>query len=219
MRILLIFIPIVFFFGCSAHTNTAIRLSANQDKIAQYQDQLQDWKYIVHQDGWTEKNINKIAKWSRSYVKYVFEKEKNQVKPEENGYNLSLWEYLCADHWVTPKEFIHLKQFTGDCDDIGAFMWSTFKALDYPHEIRIVMYEIPFLNIGHVLVNVQLPGGKWKLLESTPMAGLEYVDRLFYKKIVEFDEDKIVTDNKFRSSSRCSAIVAWQYRVKEEGWY
>ncbi len=217
VRCLIIIIAILSCSGCFRFTGGVISTPSDNLKAIQFKKDIHVWREIVKNDGWTPETIDNISKWSRGYVRYAFEFEKLQTKPKENPYDLYLWDILCSDHWVTPKEFIHLKQFRGDCDDIGPFLWSVYKALDYPYIVRVAWYQAKPLGAGHVLLRIQMPSGEWKLIESTPMGGLEYVDRLLYKRVVEFDDNEIIANSNFYASDRYKAILDWQLRVKHEG--
>lgn len=127
-----------------------------------YENQIKDWQQRVQEEGWTENLINDVYHGSIKLTRYKTEK---------------------GDYWDTPNEFIS-NGFEGDCEDMAAFIWGSFKMLNYPHEIRIrgVMTSTG----DHALTVIEMPDGKWKTLESVPLntIGGEWI---FYRTFAEWD--------------------------------
>lgn len=89
------------------------------------------------------------------------------------------------DYWMTYHEF--LKNFRGDCEDISAFMFGTFKRLRYPKDVRLRIVRTP--SGDHAVLMVELPNGKWKMFNSIPMP-LDF-DIALSRTVVEWDENNI----------------------------
>ena len=140
-----------------------------------YYEQIRDWQDRVRQEGWTRNLLDDVVKGCLRLAKYRLEKD---------------------DHWDTPREFME-KGFQGDCEDIAVFILATLKRLGYEKPVRVM--AVKTLMGDHALVKVALPRGDWKTYETVPVP-LGEVDRLFYRPIVEFDEERILYYEKKRSS-------------------
>jgi hypothetical protein len=131
-----------------------------------YHEQIRDWQKRVQEEGWSRQRVDEVVKGCLRLVLY---------EPEEN------------DHWDTPQEFID-KGFRGDCEDIAVFIMATLRRLNYPNGVRIL--GVRTLLGDHAVLKVEMPGGKWKMYETVPVPLCEF-DRLFYRPIVEFDEENV----------------------------
>jgi len=84
-------------------------------------------------------------------------------------------------------------EFNGDYEDIGSLIFGTFKRLEYPYKVRLLIVEtIQFSD--HLLVKVELPDGRWKKYDTVKLF-LSEIDGLFYRPKIEFDENHIWTYN------------------------
>ena len=150
----------IIFFGCS--------FGRDPDVVRrQYLEQIQDWQERVKREGWTRELIDEVARETALLASYRSES---------------------ADHWSTPNEFLEAG-LRGDCEDIAAGIYGSFKRLGYPHEVRLL--GVSAVGGDHVLVKVQLPSGEWKMYESV-YPWNSFVDWLFYRPFVEFDTEHIV---------------------------
>lgn len=132
-----------------------------------YYDQIKEWQRRIKKDGWTKNTIDEVMDQCIVLAKYRMEK---------------------IDHWDTPKEFME-NGFQGDCEDIAVFMMATLKRLNYPHKVHVVAVSTWLRD--HAILKVEMPNGKWKNYETVPLP-FQGIDRLFYKPIVEFDENEII---------------------------
>jgi hypothetical protein len=133
--------------------------------------QIKNWEKKIKKDGWSIRLIHEIYWDSIHLADYDYDSS-----DINNG-----------DYWFTPKEFIE-NDFHGDCEDISVFIWSIFKKLKYPHQIRIriVMGTIG----GHALIMIELPNGEWKQFESV-LLNIPGGEFIWYRGTCEFDEKNI----------------------------
>jgi transglutaminase-like putative cysteine protease len=132
-----------------------------------YENRVKDWQERIKKEGWTKTNIDKIINYCVKISRY---------RPEEN------------DYWYTPKEMID-NGFWGDCEDIASLMFGTLKRLHYPYPVRIRVVNT--FTGGHAVLRVHLPDKTWAQYETVPSLYKYPLDRLFWKPIYEFDENKI----------------------------
>ncbi|MEE9544688.1 MAG: hypothetical protein V3V55_03705, partial [Rhodospirillales bacterium] len=133
-----------------------------------YYEQIRDWQKRIKEEGWADNLVDDVVNQIVKISKYRKEKE---------------------DHWDTPNEFIR-RGFQGDCEDIAIFMMGTLKQLKYPYHIRILAVET-LTGDHHAILKVEMPDRKWKIYEAVPIP-LSEIDQLFYKPLVEFDEENII---------------------------
>ncbi len=156
-------------FGCS--------LARDPDVVRrQYLEQIKDWQERVRREGWTRQLVDDVAKGTALLSSYRHEEE---------------------DHWATPNEFLEAG-LRGDCEDIAAGIYGSFKRLAYPYGIRILGVEAA--GGDHALVKVQLPSGEWQIYESVyPWNSL--IDWIFYRPFVEFDAQHIAWAGRRKSKN------------------
>jgi hypothetical protein len=136
----------------------------------QYLDQIRDWQERVKHEGWTTELIDEVARQTALMSSY---------RGEE------------IDRWDTPNEFVDAG-LCGDCEDIAAGIYGSYKRLGYPYDVRLVGVMAGFGD--HALVKVQLPSGKWKTYETIyPWNSI--VDWIFYRPFVEFNAYQIEASN------------------------
>jgi len=162
-RYLILILILIFTNGCAAFHQPVAPNKIN----GEYYNQIKEWQGRIKQEGWSKNTVDKIMDQCIVLVKYKTEK---------------------TDYWDTPKEFMQ-NGFQGDCEDIAIFMMATLKKLDYPHKVRVVAVSTWLRD--HAILKVQMPKGNWKNYETIPMP-FQGIDRLFYKPIVEFDENEII---------------------------
>jgi hypothetical protein len=143
-----------------------------------YEEQIKDWQERIQQEKWSENLIDEIVQTSQVFAKYTIDKNPNYR-----------WK---NDYWFTPKEMIEA-EFKGDCEDIGSLIFGTFKRLNYPFDVRMLIVETIQLS-DHLLVKVELPDGRWKKYDPVKLF-LSEIDALFYRPTVEFDQNHIWTYN------------------------
>jgi len=90
------------------------------------------------------------------------------------------------DYWKTYQEF--LEDFKGDCEDITVFMYGTLKRLGYSKGIRLRIIRMPLGD--HSVLMVELPNGRWKMYNSTPLP-LDFSDIALSRTMVEWDDKNI----------------------------
>lgn len=132
-----------------------------------YRLQIETWQQKIRQKGWSEALVDEIMTTCVMLSKY-------EPDPKDQ------------DVWMTYQEFT--ETFQGDCEDIATFMYGTLKRLDYPRDVRLRILRMPLGD--HVVVMVQLPGGRWKMFNSVPIAG-DIIDIAVSRTLVEWDDDKI----------------------------
>ncbi|MEW6668902.1 MAG: hypothetical protein AB1512_27145 [Thermodesulfobacteriota bacterium] len=132
-----------------------------------YFDQIKEWQKRIQENGWSRQDLDDVVQGCLKYVKYEAETD---------------------DHWDTPQEFMN-KGFRGDCEDIAVFMMATLRRLQYPRSVRIL--AVKTLMGDHAVLKVEMPDGSSKMYETVPVPLIE-IDQLFYRPIVEFDENTIV---------------------------
>ena len=158
----------MMFFGCS--------FGRDPDVVRrQYLEQIQDWQERVKREGWTRELIDDVARDTALLSSYRSED---------------------TDHWSTPNEFLEAG-LRGDCEDIAAGIYGSFKRLGYPHEIRIL--GVATVGGDHALVKVQLPSGEWMVYE-TVYPWNSFIDWIFYRPFVEFNTENIAWANSKQSS-------------------
>ena len=140
----------------------------------QYMEQIKDWQERVKKEGWTRELIDDVARETALLASYRGEDE---------------------DHWDTPDEFFEAG-LRGDCEDIAAGIYGSFKRLDYPYDVRIL--GVAAVGGDHALVKIQLPSGEWKVYESV-YPWNSFIDWIFYRPFVEFNADHIAWAGKKRS--------------------
>jgi hypothetical protein len=149
----------MMFFGCS--------LGRDPDVVRrQYLEQIKDWQERVKTEGWTRELIDDVARETALFASYRSES---------------------VDHWSTPNEFL-AAGLVGDCEDIAAGIYGSFKRLGYPHDVLIL--GVSAVGGDHMLVKVRLPSGEWKIYESV-YPWNSFVDWIFYRPFVEFNTDHI----------------------------
>ena len=164
MKKLMAILPIFFFTaGCMAFYQPA----PNRIDGLYYQ-QIKDWQNRIQKEGWVETLVDEVVDQCLKFSKFR----------QDQG-----------DHWDTPKEFMK-RGFQGDCEDIAIFMMATLRRLEYPHHVRVLAVET-LVGDHHAVLKVEMPDTKWKIFETLPMP-LNEIDRLFYKPIVEFDDNHII---------------------------
>jgi hypothetical protein len=164
----LILLFCMMFFGCS--------FGRDPDVVRrQYLEQIKDWQERVKREGWTRELIDDVAKDTALLSSYRGED---------------------TDHWSTPDEFLEAG-LRGDCEDIAAGIYGSFKRLGYPHEIRIL--GVATVGGDHALVKVQLPSGEWMVYESV-YPWNSFIDWVFYRPFVEFNTEHISWVNSKQSS-------------------
>lgn len=157
----IIFIFLFVFTGCSpAYFQPK---SPGQD----YRWLIENWQQRVRKEGWSEPLVDNIT---RSCIQL----SKFEPDPEDD------------DHWETYGEF--LEDYTGDCEDIAAFMYGTLKRLGYPGDVRIRIIRMPAGD--HAVLMVKLPSGRWKMFNSVPMPG-DIFDIALSRMLVEWDDENI----------------------------
>jgi hypothetical protein len=159
----ILFIFCTLLFGCS--------FARDPDIVRrQYLEQIRDWQERVKREGWTTELIDDVARETALMASYKGEDE---------------------DRWATPNEFVDAG-LRGDCEDIAAGIYGSFKRLGYPYDVRILGVLAAFGD--HALVKVQLPSGEWKTYETIyPWNSI--VDWIFYRPFVEFNVYQIVASN------------------------
>lgn len=140
----------------------------------EYEEQIIDWQERVKKEGWTNRTIKSIYRDAVSMTTYKFD----DVIPGQR------WP---GDHWDTPDEFIE-NGLAGDCEDISGFIWSTFKRLKYPYQIRIL--GVMAMATDHALGNIELSNGEWLMLESV-QANSVFGEWIFYRPFAEWDINQI----------------------------
>lgn len=172
----LIIFPLLFIFCSCAALYQPPRLHEGGGIKVKYEDQIKDWQQRVQQEKWSENLVDEIVRTSQVFAKYT-----NDKNPDYRWKN---------DYWFTPREMIEA-DFKGDCEDIGSLIFGTFKKLNYPHEVRLLIVEtIQFSD--HLLVKIKLPDGRWKKYDTVKLF-LSEIDALFYRPKIEFDENQIWT--------------------------
>jgi len=141
-----------------------------------YEEQIKDWQERVRKEKWSENLVDEIVQTSQVFAQYTPDKN-----PDYRWKN---------DYWFTPQEMIDAN-LQGDCEDIGSLIFGTLKKLDYPYEVRLLIVETIQLS-DHLLVNVELPDGRWKKYETVKLF-LSEMGALFYRPKIEFDENHIWT--------------------------
>jgi len=135
------------------------------DVKAQYLEQIKEWQQRQQKEGWTIDLVDNILEGTKWLTSYVFDE---------------------GDHWDTYKE-ISNKGLMGDCEDKAVAMIGSLKYLGYPHRamVRIVTTMQP---ADHAIVVVEMPDGNIREYDSITSS---FLDRMFYRKVVDFDEKEI----------------------------
>ena len=166
---------LMLFLCCScAVYSQPPRLHDGSGIKVKYEQRIKDWQKRIKREGWSEKLVDEIVQTVQVFAQYT---------PDKNPSNRGE-----ADYWFTPKEMI-AADFKGDCEDIGSLTYGTLKGLRYPHGVRLLIVST-LLPIDHILVRVELPGGKWKNYETVNVLFSE-IDGIFYQPLLEFDENHI----------------------------
>ena len=131
-----------------------------------YRWEIELWQKRIQKEGWNESLLDSIMNKCLMIAKY--EKDSD------------------GDYWKTYREFI--KDFSGDCEDITVFMYGTLKILAYPKGIRLRIIRMPLGD--HAVLMVELPNGRWKMFNSTPMPGDRF-DIAVSRTLVEWDDKNI----------------------------
>ena len=139
-----------------------------------YYEKIKEWQLRIKDEGWSEGLVTDVVRNLTKLAKYRKD------------------EY---DSWDTPKEFIG-RGFEGDCEDIAIFVMGTLKRLEYPYLVRVL--AVSTSDQDHALLRVRLPEGDWKIYDTMSFP-LKEIDRLFYRPIVEFDENDIIYFEKKRT--------------------
>ncbi len=160
MKSIILVLFALMIFGCSC--------ARDPDVVRrQYLEQIRDWQERVKKEGWTRELIDDVATGTALLASYRW---------EEN------------DHWSTPNEFLEAG-LRGDCEDIAAGIYGSFKRVGYPYDVRIL--GVGAVGGDHALVKIQLPSGEWKVYESV-YPWNSFIDWVFYRPFVEFNTDRIV---------------------------
>ncbi|MEA1947873.1 MAG: hypothetical protein U9N83_11310 [Thermodesulfobacteriota bacterium] len=131
-----------------------------------YRWAIENWQKRIQKESWNEALIDNIMSSCLMISKYEM----------ESG----------DDYWKTYQEF--LKDFSGDCEDIAIFMYGTLRRLGYPKGIRLRVIRMPLGD--HTVLMVELPNGRWKMFNSTPMPG-DFFDIAVSRTLVEWDDRNI----------------------------
>jgi hypothetical protein len=131
-----------------------------------YRWEIELWQKRIQKEGWNESLLDNIMSTCLLIARY--EKDSDD------------------DYWKTYQEFI--KDFSGDCEDITVFMYGTLKRLAYPKGIRLRIIRMPLGD--HAVLMVELPNGRWKMFNSTPMPGDRF-DIAVSRTLVEWDDKNI----------------------------
>jgi hypothetical protein len=183
----LFIVPLLLIFCSCAALYQPPKLHEGGGIKVKYEDQIKDWQERVQQEKWSENLVDEIVETSQVFAKYTTDKNP--------GYR---WK---NDYWFTPREMIEA-DFNGDCEDIGSLIFGTFKKLNYPYDVRLLIVEtIQFSD--HLLVKIELPDGRWKKYETVKLF-LSEMDAIFYRPKVEFDENHIWTYNMKRTGKEGS---------------
>jgi hypothetical protein len=151
----------VLLSGCAGTMN------ADTERIHPvYQEKIREWQMRIQREGWSENHVHLILVQFRGLSTYHME---------------------FRDHWDTPKEFIQ-KGFSGDCEDIAAFMMGSLKRLGYPHEVNILVVHNIFED--HAMLRVEMPGGGWRVYDVVKK-NIPVVEESALKPVVEFNEKKV----------------------------
>ena len=150
---------ILLLFLCSCITAQPPKLLTDSNKDIPYKYRIEQWQKRIHKEGWTISLVDEIVNSCKSYSSYT---------PDS------------IDHWDTFKEIVS-NHFYGDCEDIAVLMMGTFKLLNYPYDVRILIVDVAGSNLDHALFKIRLPNGKWMIYETLSSSSL-------YLPLVEFDE-------------------------------
>jgi hypothetical protein len=177
-------IPLILLFCSCAALYQHPRLHEGDGIKVKYEEQIKDWQERIKKDGWSENLVDEIVDTSQVFVRYTSDKN-----PDYRWKN---------DYWYTPEEMIDA-DFKGDCEDIGILIYGTLKKLKYPHDVRLLVVGT-IQPAEHLLVNVEMSDGRWKKYETVKMF-LSEIDSIFYRPMLEFDEDHIwIYDLKFKKN-------------------
>lgn len=149
-------------FSCATFTQP-------KNPVEQYEKYIIDWQKRIKRDGWSENLIDEIVRSCISVMSYSSEFEKGD------------------DYWATPKE-IKANGMKGDCEDFGVMMMASLKMLNYPYRVRLQAIRTPMTD--HAMLNTELPNGRWKRYNTTPVPGGEF-DIALSIILFEWDEDNI----------------------------
>jgi hypothetical protein len=172
-RISILIYCLIFLSSCATYYQSP-ELHKGEGIKVKYEDQIKEWQKRMKEDGWTNELVDEIASTIQSFVQY-----NSDDRPDYK------WK---DDYWYTPGEMIEA-EFKGDCEDIGILLYGTLKKLRYPHVVRLVILETIQWD-EHLMVKVQMPNGNNKFYETVDVLGIQ-VDQLFYRPMIEFDEDNI----------------------------
>ena len=172
----LIIIPFLLILCSCAALYQPPKLHEGGGIKVKYEEQIKDWQERVRKEKWSENLVDEIVQTSQVFAKYTPDKN-----PDYRWKN---------DYWFTPQEMIDAN-FKGDCEDIGSLIFGTLKKLNYPYDVRLLIVETIQLS-DHLLVNVELPDGRWKKYETVNLF-LSEMGALFYRPKIEFDENHIWT--------------------------
>lgn len=153
---------VLFLFTCGCATEGTTQRERIQPV---YRQKIEEWQMKIRSEGWSDSQVHSILKHFRGLATYRME---------------------IQDHWDTPKEFIQ-KGFTGDCEDITAYMMGTLKRLGYPYPIRILIVRNLFED--HALLLLQMPEGRWEVYDVV-RRDVPSLQIKLLKPIVAFDEKR-----------------------------
>ena len=130
-----------------------------------YRYAIENWQERIKIEGWTKGLVDDVVGTCIECSKYQHEDD---------------------DYWKTPQEFT--RDFKGDCEDIGGFIYGTFKILKYPNLMRLRAIRMP--TGDHVVFRIEVPEKKWRTYNTVPMP-LDFVDLALSRVIVEWDDKNI----------------------------
>jgi hypothetical protein len=187
----LIMIPLLLMLGSCAVMYQPPKLHEGGGIKVEYEEQIKDWQERVRKEKWSESLVDEIVQTSQVFARYTIDEDPNYR-----------WK---NDYWFTPLEMINAN-FNGDCEDIGSLIFGTFKKLNYPYDVRLLIAGT-IQTTDHLLVNIELPDGRWKKYETVKLF-LSELDGIFYRPKVEFDESHIWIYDPIGTSREVSAMWA-----------
>ncbi len=174
---ILFMIPLLLILNSCAALYQSPKLHEGGGIKVKYEEQIKDWQERVKKEKWSENLVDEIVQTSQVFAQYTTDKN-----PDYRWKN---------DYWFTPLEMINAN-FKGDCEDIGSLILGTLKKLNYPYGARLLIVGTILSFVDHLLVNVELPDGRWKKYETVKLF-LSEIDGLFYRPKIEYDEGHIWT--------------------------
>ena len=163
---LIVLINLILIMGCTAWYQPAY---IKVDPKTEYYKQIRDWQERVKKEGWSESTVNDVVKDCLKFSLFA-----------TDDYTINE-----GDYWYTPKEMIDAG-FNGDCEDIASLIYGTFKRLEYPFQVRIMLVYVLMAFNEHVMIKVELPDGKWKTYDTIDIPWVNITI-----PFLEFDENEI----------------------------